>query len=111
MNEIQKKAIETLYENFEVMNDDYKDLPETSEASDRFWEYMKQNFSIEGKLVDIDSCMTEVAVQNEKQGFIYGFQYAVMLMAGGNICYIRDNMREGETLDHCQNILRGQGRT
>ncbi|RKI35612.1 hypothetical protein D7V86_26475 [bacterium D16-51] len=54
------------------------DLPETREASDRLYEEVGDDF-----IAEHEDTLIELTAANEKQGFIYGFQYAVRLLMEG----------------------------
>ena len=51
------------------------DLPETQEASDRLYEEFGDDF-----IMRHEDTIIRLTSANEKQGFIYGFQYAVRLL-------------------------------
>lgn len=81
------KVVEKLYYAFEHVCDDYKDFPETKEANENFMNYIKQhnivgNAGTDQRLFDLDDLVTAIASVNEKQGFYYGFNYAVSLLMG-----------------------------
>lgn len=73
--------IEKIYYNFEKLNDDFVDLPETKQASNEVGEII-ENMVPSGKL-ELQDAITGLCALNEKQGFIYGFQYAVALLTCG----------------------------
>lgn len=52
------------------------DLPETKQASNKAGEII-ENMVPSGKL-ELRDAITGLCVLNEKQGFIYGFQYATL---------------------------------
>jgi len=59
------------------------DLPETREASDFLYKEFGNKFNLEH-----EAAITRLTSANEKQGFIYGFQYAVrLLMEGKQVNY------------------------
>ena len=70
--------LEKLYYNMEKLIDDWVDMPETKEASDRLEEALGEELYEEYEDI-ICECMSV----NEKQGFIKGFQYAVSLLTSG----------------------------
>lgn len=70
--------IEKLYYNMHILDEYYKDMPEKKEATNRLEEAM--GAELYAKYEDeICSCMSA----NEKQGFIFGFRYAVSLLVSG----------------------------
>lgn len=72
-------TIEKLYYNMEKLTDDFVDSPETRVA-------LKKLEDIVGDLTDeIEDCICDYAVVNEKQGFICGFKYAMSLMSDGSV--------------------------
>lgn len=78
-----EKALNKVYGNIDKLIDHYADLPETKEADKRFWEYAKENILQDSRDVkerELESVLYDVAYFNEKQGFIYGFNYALELM-------------------------------
>ena len=75
-------ALNRIYNNLEKLIDKYTDLPETKKAEKEFWEYAKKNILQGGgnvKEQDLESVLYDVAYFNEKQGFKYGFNYALEL--------------------------------
>ena len=81
------KEIEKIYYNFEKLCDDYVELPETEKAKKEFWEYLYIHNLIgnagSSHKLPLDELINEISAANEKQGFIYGFSYAVKLMKEG----------------------------
>lgn len=70
--------IEKLYYNLHLLDEYYMDLPEVKEAGNKLEKAMGDE--LYRKYEDeICNCKAE----NEKQGFIFGFQYAVSLLTGG----------------------------
>lgn len=71
-----------VYDNLDKIIENYSDLDETKDAEKRFWEYaQKYIFERQGSLkkFDLENAFYEVAFFREKQGFIYGFNYALEL--------------------------------
>lgn len=78
-----ERALGKIYSNIDKLLDDYEDLPETKEAEKRFWEYVQGHiFAEEGEVneVDLEDVLYDVTFFNQKQGFIYGFNYALELL-------------------------------
>lgn len=77
-----EKALNRVYSNIDKLIDNYADLPETEEAEKRFWEYAEKNIFQSKRNVkerELESVLYDVAYFSEKQGFIYGFNYALEL--------------------------------
>lgn len=77
-----EKALNKIYSHIDNLIDNYADLPETQEADKRFWEYARKNIlqgSGDVKERELESALYDVAYFNEKQGFKYGFNYALEL--------------------------------
>ena len=70
--------IEKLYYNLHLLDEYYKDTPEKKEESDRLEEAMGAELYARYE-DEICSYMSA----SEKQGFIFGFQYAVSLLTNG----------------------------
>ncbi len=75
-------AIDQIYKNLNKLIENYDDLPETTDAENSFWEYVHQNISknIEFNTLDFENALYNVAYFHQRQGFIYGFQYAIDLL-------------------------------
>ena len=74
------KALDRIYDNIDKLIDEYIDLPETKEAEKGFWKYAKKNIFQSNRNVEereLESALYDVAEFREKQGFIYGFNYAL----------------------------------
>ena len=71
-------AIEKVYYNMDKLYDNFVDLPETLEVRAEFERNVEELIPAEKKMYFNDSLMALTAA-NEKQGFLYGFQYAVSL--------------------------------
>lgn len=70
--------IEKLYCNLHVLDECYHDMPDTIEASRNLERAMGEE--LYAKYED-DICICKD--MNEKQGFVFGFQYAVSLLTSG----------------------------
>ena len=82
------KEIEKIYYTFDRLSKEFADFPDTTKANDDFWDYMEKsgiigNAGISQRRSDIDDLIGAVTCSNEKQGFVYGFQYALSLILGG----------------------------
>lgn len=75
--------IDRIFRNLERLIDDYEDLPETIEAEDRFWKYVDTNFlrnKSSKEIRNFEKVFYDAGFCKEKQGFLYGFNYAVKLL-------------------------------
>lgn len=82
MNKMQNEMLERIFLNFNDINDDYDDLPETVQAGKELSGYMLKKYS-KKDVIDLEGRISNVTLEYEKQGFIYGFKYAVALLMGG----------------------------
>lgn len=76
--------IEKLYYNLCLMNE-HADMPETIEAGDRLEGAMGEELycKYEDEIIDCTAA-------NEKQGFIFGFQYTVSLLINGEAVSVNE---------------------
>lgn len=70
--------LEKLYYNMDRLSDKYGDMKETKEAQDAM-----ENAIGKEVLEKAEGAIYRCMSANEKQGFIYGFQYAVSLLMSG----------------------------
>lgn len=80
MHLINTKALDTVFNNFEHLHDDYVELPETKEAGKEMWKLLEDKGL---SIMEIENTINCALLENERQGFIYGFRYAVELLIGG----------------------------
>lgn len=74
-------ALGKIYSNLHLLLDDFTDFPETEEAENNFWKFVKKNvLSNREPDIEFENVLLDVAHYNQKQGFIYGFKYAISLM-------------------------------
>ncbi len=76
------KQIENIFWNFEKLNEEYVDLPETRKASEELTNFLIGNGMTRKEYMEIEDFISSATIQHEKQGFIYGFQYAIKLLFG-----------------------------
>ena len=76
------KEIENIYFNFEKLADDYRDLPETLAAHRKTMEFLTAHKMPEKIKLEVDDLLCDIAQEGERQGFLYGFQYAIRLLIG-----------------------------
>lgn len=76
------KEIEKIYNNLDRLIDDYTDLPETLQAYRDAMAYLKEHKMPPKIEMKVDDLLSDIAYKNERQGFPYGFQYAIRLLIG-----------------------------
>ncbi len=67
--------LEKLYNSKEVPESE-----ETKKASEKLWKCMNELHISKSELLELENFVLAHSIQNEKQGFLYGFQYAVSLL-------------------------------
>ncbi len=70
--------IEKIYYNMDKLRDDLTDTEEVEET----YEKLKAALG-KSKMIEVEDYISDYAVSHEKQGFIWGFQYAVSLLTCG----------------------------
>ena len=83
-----EKMLNKIYGNIDKLIDHYVDLPETEEADKRFWKYARENILQDNRDVkerELESVLYDVAYFNEKQGFKYGFNYALEMIGKSDL--------------------------
>ena len=73
-------TVDKIYDNFEMLYDSYTDMAETRETRNRLFRHMEEQGL---DMVELESYITPVISEYEKQGFLYGFRYAVSLFLDG----------------------------
>lgn len=89
-----RKEIEKLYYQFEHLEDNYVDFDETIERRTELENYLEEQKgkSITDELIrDIEPFYASLCAEYEKQGFIYGFEYAVKLFVTGQKMEVREH--------------------
>ena len=82
-----KDALDKIYLNLDNLMEDYEDLEETEEAESGFWEYVKQNIMDSREEInekELEDVLYDVSYFRERQGFMYGFNYALRLLGKPN---------------------------
>lgn len=74
-------AIDKIFNNLDRLIDDYNDFPETTESENKFWEYADRNIlkNTQLNIREFENVLCDVTYNHQRQGFIYGFQYAADL--------------------------------
>lgn len=73
-------AVDKLFDNFEKLYEGYTDLPQTREVRDDTFKYLKEKGIDEN---GIENYISPLISEYERQGFLYGFRYAVSLFLDG----------------------------
>ncbi len=80
---MRNSIIDRIFDNIDKLIDEYTDSPETIAAENRFWEYVNANY-IKGaeckEEIKMENVLYDLAACKEKQGFLYGFHFAMSLM-------------------------------
>ena len=76
--------VEKIYYNMDKLTDNFVDLPESEEARKKFDADFEKMIP-EDKRMAFSDLMTNATSAYEKQGFIYGFNYAVALLTSGKV--------------------------
>lgn len=77
-------AVEKIYYNMDKLSDNYVDLAESIEASDKVTSAIK-SLVPEDKQLKFSDEVSHSQAAYEKQGFIYGFNFAVSLLTSGKV--------------------------
>lgn len=78
-----RKEIEKLFYQFGNLQDNYVDMDGVNEKREELNNYLEEQ---KGKPIteelgfDMEEYIMELCAENEKQGFIYGFEYATRLL-------------------------------
>lgn len=83
------KEIEKIFNNFDKLYDNWEDFEETLKCREVLWDYMKShNFFGKAEIsqteLKLDEHIGTLETQMERQGFVYGFRYAVSLLIDCN---------------------------
>lgn len=75
-------AVDKIFDNFEMLYDNYTDRPGTKDAKNAIFRYMEE------KAIDIEQMepyVSALIAEYERQGFLYGFRYADALFLDGTL--------------------------
>ena len=75
--------LEKLYYNMHILNDGYVDTEEIKAARNAV-----ENALGEKAYIKYEDKISDLTVSAEKQGFIFGFQYAVSLLTSGKVVQV-----------------------
>lgn len=76
--------IDKIFDNFEILYENYMDMPETQKERNNIFKHMEE------KGIDIIEIEQDISILNseyERQGFLYGFRYAISLFLDGTLRY------------------------
>jgi len=74
-----KKELEKIYYNFRELGNDYQDMEETKKAGEELMSYLEKQFD-RPLIIKLEPYITKLCSENEKQGFMNGFEYSVKLL-------------------------------
>ncbi len=77
-------AVDKIFNNFELLYDNYTDFPETREARNGLFKHMEEKGIDMGTM---EPYITALISEYERQGFLYGFRYASALLLDGTLQY------------------------
>ncbi len=93
------KAIDRIYNSL-MGTEEYGDLPETKDARKKLKAYVMGNiFSADDEeaheqWMGLEGILSEYAMVNERQGFLFGFRYAVELLTVDRTCNVESRLDE-----------------
>ena len=86
------KAVEKIYDNLSVLVD-YVEFPELKAARKKLKAYLMENIlssddeEAHRQWLELDGEIADYGIEYERQGFLYGFDYAIeLLIRGGKPC-------------------------
>ncbi len=77
-------AVDKIFDNFELVYEDYTDFPETRKARNGLYRHMEE---IGIGMEKTEPYITALISEYERQGFLYGFRYASALFLDGTLQY------------------------
>ena len=86
-------AVDKIFDNFKALYDAYEDLPETLEAVNNMFQYLK------GKgigMEEMEPYAVAVISECERQGFLYGFRYAASLFLDSTLHSTAEEIKSEE---------------
>ena len=83
-DEIIMGTIDKIFDNFEALYEDYTDMPKTCEKRNETFSYLEEK-GID--MDDVGNYILSLISEYERQGFLYGFRYAVMIFLDGALRY------------------------
>lgn len=77
-------AVDKIFDNFEMLYDNYTDMPETREARNNIFRQIEEK---EIDMAQMEPYISALIAEYERQGFLYGFRYASALFLDGTLQY------------------------
>lgn len=111
-----KSVIDKLYGNL-IDDEAYEDLPETEAARKKVKSYIMRTYLSDDneeahkQWMELEKYIADVAGENEHQGFIYGFRYAVDLIIRGDKPCGRDRLTESIKSEYATLAVEGIDQT
>jgi arginine deiminase len=76
--------IDKIFDNFEILYENYMDMPETQKERNNIFKHMEEK-GID--IIEIEQDISTLNSEYERQGFLYGFRYAISLFLDGTLRY------------------------
>ncbi len=76
--------IDKIFDNFEMLYENYMDMPETRKERNNIFKHMEEK-GID--IIEIEQDISALNSEYERQGFLYGFRYAISLFLDGTLRY------------------------
>ena len=76
--------IDKIFDNFEILYEIYMDMPETQKERNNIFKHMEEK-GID--IIEIEQDISTLNSEYERQGFLYGFRYAISLFLDGTLRY------------------------
>ena len=76
--------IDKIFDNFEMLYENYMDMPETQKERNNIFKHMEEK-GID--IIEIEQDISTLNSEYERQGFLYGFRYAISLFLDGTLRY------------------------
>ncbi len=76
--------IDKIFDNFEILYENYMDMPETQKERNNIFKHMEEK-GID--IIEIEQDISTLNSEYERQGFLYGFRYAISLFLDSTLRY------------------------
>ena len=76
--------IDKIFDNFEILYENYMDMPETQKERNNIFKHMEEK-GID--IIEIEQDISTLNSEYERQCFLYGFRYAISLFLDGTLRY------------------------
>ena len=93
-------AVKKIFHNIDRLFDDYHELPEAQEADKELKKYLRENFldgyatGLNDQWLELTDMINHAEAENELQGFLFGFRYAVELFLKGDQLQQKSDMQD-----------------